>query len=115
MARRVEDHLSAVHVRPIGVKRVGDDLADVGDRGEMDDHIALVNSPARGVTVGDVSEDGPHLRRRVIPRLREIEDHRLVSLAAQLIDDVRPDEAAPARDENPHVATTSPTGSATGW
>ena len=114
MARGVEDHLGAVHVRPIGVKRVGDDLADVGDRREMDDHIALVNSPARSVAVGDVPEDGPHLRRRVIPRLREIEDHRLVSLVAQLIDDVRPDEAAPARDENSHVATTSPTGSATG-
>jgi hypothetical protein len=96
------------------VERVGDDLADIGDRRKMDDHVALVHSPARGVAVGDVAQDRSHFRRRVIPRLGEIEDHRLVPLVAQLIDDVRPDEATPARDQNSHVATTSPSGSATG-
>ena len=61
VARGVEDHLRAVHVDAVCVKRVGDDLVDVGDGCEMDDHVAPVNSPARSVAVGDVAEDGSYI------------------------------------------------------
>ena len=115
VARGVENDLRAVHVGPVCLKRIGHDLTDVGHRSEVDDHIALVHSPTRSVAVGDVSQDRPDLGRGVMTRLREIEDHRLMAFAPQPIDDMRPDEAAAARDEDSHVATTSPSGSATGW
>ena len=57
-------------VDPVGAKRIGDDVVDVGDGGEVDDRVAAAGGPPGGVAVGDVAEHGPHLGRRVVRRLR---------------------------------------------
>ena len=97
----------------VGAERIGDDVVDVRDRGEMDDRVAAARSPPGGVAVGDVAEHRSHLGRRVVRRLREIEDHRLVAVCDQPVDDVRADEAGTAGDEHPHAIAPT-TGRATG-
>ena len=57
VAGRLEDHLRAVDVDPVGPQRVGDDVVDVRDRGEVDDRLAAARRAPRGVAVGDVADD----------------------------------------------------------
>ena len=56
--------------------------------------IAAVHGRGARVAVGDVADDGLTSVGGWYARRHEIEDRRLVPVVAQLIDDVRADEAA---------------------
>ena len=110
----LEDHLRAVHVDAVGANRVGDDVVDVGDGGEMDDRVAAANRAARRLAVGEVADHRRDVSRRVMRRVDEVEDDRLVAVRAQPVDDVRADEARAARDEDSHCDAARRAGRAAG-
>ena len=103
----LEDHLRAVDVDPVGVDRVGHDVADVCDGGEVDDRVATAGGAPGGITVGNVAEHGPDLRGRVVRRLQKVEDHRLVAVGDQPVDDVRTDEPGAPGDEDLHAGAAT--------
>ena len=97
----------AAGVDLLGEHRVGEDVADVGDRREVDDRVAVAHRQVEVGGVGDAAGEGLDLERRVVRRGAEVEDPRRVAAVEQPVDDVGADEAAAARDQDPHAASSS--------
>ena len=95
----------AARVDLLGEDRVGEDVGDVGDRGEVDDGVAVAHRQVEVGRVGDAAGEGLDLQRRVVGRGAEIEDPRRDAAIEQPVDDVGADEAAAAGDQDPHAAS----------
>ena len=114
LPRRFENHLRPVHVDPVGANRVGDDVADVGDGGEVDDGVAAAHRAPRCFPVREVADHGRDVLARMMRRVNEVEDDRFVAVGVQRVDDVRADEARPARHEHFHCEAASRAGRSAG-
>ena len=66
----------AAGVDLLGQHRVGEDVADVGDGGEVDDRVAVAHRQVEVGRVGDAAGEGLDLERRVVGRGAEVEDPR---------------------------------------
>ena len=110
----LEDHLRAVDVDATGADRVGEHVAYIRHRSEMDDGITPPHGAPGRLAFGEVADDGLHRVHAVIPRRREVEDDGLVAVPAEPVDDVRSDEARSARDENLHADAARSDGMASG-
>ena len=78
-------------------------MADVGDRGEVDDRVAVAHREVEVGGVGDAAGEGLDLQRRVVRRGAEVEDARGDPAVEQPIDDVGADEAAAPGNQDPHT------------
>ena len=100
--------MGAADVYLLGPRRILRDLVDIGHSGQVDDHVAALDSGVDGVRVAEVAES---VLERVAVHVRrddEIEVSRLVARRQHTVDDVRADEAGPAGDEHFHCSDSSP-------
>ncbi len=73
----------------------------------MDDRVAAPDRIAKGCEIDEVTPDLLDALRVVVGRLAEVEDARVVARENQLVDDVRPDEPRPTRDDDLHSPVSS--------
>ena len=97
----------AAGVDLLGEHRVGVDVGDVGDRGEVDHGVAVAHRQVEVGRIGDAAGEGLDFERGVVGRGAEVEDPRRDPPLDQAVDHVRADEAAAAGDQDPHRACPS--------
>ncbi len=95
----------AAGVDLLGQDRVGKDMADVGDRGEVDNRVAVSHRQVEVGRIGDAAGEGLDLQRRVVRRGAEVEDPRRHPPVEQAVDDVGADEAPSSGYQDPHAAS----------
>jgi hypothetical protein len=99
---RLEHVESAAGIDLLGQDRVGEDVADVGHGGEVDDRVAVAHRQVEVGRVGDRAGEGLDLERRVVRRGAEVEDARGHPAVEQAIDHVGADEAPASGYQDPH-------------
>ncbi len=104
-AGRLEHVERAARVDLLGEHRVGEHVGDVGDRGEVDDGVAVAHRQVEVGGVGDAAGEGLDLERGVVGRGAEVEDPRRVAVAHQPVDHMRADEAAAAGYQDSHASS----------
>ena len=104
---RLEHVRGAARVDTLRVRRIGHDLAYVGDRGEVRDRIAAMRRIADRLHVREVADVSVELVRVVVGGRNQVEDARLVAGGDHGVDDVRTDEAGSSGDQDLHAVRAS--------
>ena len=98
----------AARVDLLGENRVGEDVADVGDGGEVDHRVAVAHRQVEVGRVGDAAGECLDFQRRVVRRGAEVEDPRRHAAIDQPVDHMGADEAAAAGYQDPHACSSLP-------
>ena len=100
-----EHSAGAVPVVERGARGVGEHGVDIGQRREVCDRIASIQSGPQCVEVEQVADNGIDLVGIMVSRGHQVEDARLVPVGEQAVHNVGPDESRPARHEDLHAGT----------